>query len=99
MKKITTEKHKRVREIILRLLQKEYPHAVDSVVLRYAIDSLGYPLLEKEFDGHIEYLKEKGYIKKEVKGHSNMKIVLLSISAKGIDLLDGIESERGVWEE
>jgi len=98
MKDLEAQKNKRIREIILTILQKDYPNPVDTVVLRYAIDNLGYPLLQNEFEAHLKYLDEKGYVKTEKKESFGMNMFLVELTANGWDLLDGLSKDKGIGE-
>ncbi len=98
MKELEAQKNKRIREIILTILRKDYPNPVDAVVLRYAIDNIGYPLLHKEFEAHLKYLAEKGYLKIELKKSFGMNMMLTELTAAGWDLMDGLSRDKGIGE-
>lgn len=81
---------------MLRLLAKEHPKTVDLVVLCVLLERMGFAIDVKECEGDIEYLYEKGFVKREVKKVSGIRIVIVSISAKGLDLIDGLIEDVGV---
>lgn len=91
-----TERFKRIRGAMLKMLAKEHPGSVDHQVLTALIEELGFDIDEKECQGHVEYLAEKGYAKKEKRKAGGIEIILVTISAKGLDLLDNLTEDVGV---
>lgn len=99
MKTLNSEKNKRIRIALLELLKTEYPGALDTKILMFSLDNLGYPLTEDILEAHLKYLQEKGYALLEMKKGYGFKIAFVSLTAKGWDLLDGHIHEDGVDEK
>lgn len=93
---IRAAKSKRVREVILELLQMEYPQFLDEKVLFYALDDLGLTLLKQDFDAQMQYLCEKGYVRREERGVKDLKVVLYGLTAFGMDVLEGTREDGGI---
>ena len=89
-------RHDRSRELILETLAPDYPAPVDSVVLRRVLGTLGHPLSMDDLDSYIAYLEEKDLVKTNKKPGG---IVLVKITAKGIDALDERIAVKGVGQE
>lgn len=94
------ERYRRIRGLILKLLAYQHPGAMDYTMLRFTLESLGFPLTEDEFDSHLAYLADatKGYVSLERKKAGALEIKQIIITPKGLDLLDGFhpESDPGV---
>jgi DNA-binding HxlR family transcriptional regulator len=80
----------------LELLSTEYPGALDLRALRFALDSLGYPMPESMVRAQLKYLEEKGFVRVEGKKGFGFEIAFASLTAQGWDLLDGLEADQGV---
>jgi hypothetical protein len=94
--RLQAEKNRRIRLTILELLKTEYPGALDSKVLMFSLDNLGYPLGGDDLDAHLGYLEEKGLARAERKKGYGFNLLFISLTAKGWDLLDGSIMEKGV---
>lgn len=90
------ERYRRIRGAILKLLACEHPKWVDGKVLYFLLDDLNMTISEEEFESHLAYLEERGLIKKEERKSGKLKLSMLLISSKGLDVLDGFENEVGV---
>lgn len=55
---------------------------------------LGYPMDEDSLASYLAYLKERGYVR--VEKRPAFDITLVSITADGMDVLDGRIEDRGV---
>lgn len=95
MTKAEALKHDRVREIILQSLSTNYPTPVDSVVLRRHLGNFGHPITAEDLTAYVAYLEEKELVKSEKRG---VGIVLVKITARGLDVLDDRVNEVGVGE-
>jgi hypothetical protein len=93
MTKAEALKHDRVRELILQSLSTSYPAPVDSVVLRRHLGNFGHPITDEDLTSYIAYLEEKELVRSVKRGAG---IVLVRITAKGLDVLDGRIEEFGV---
>ncbi len=91
-----TEKHRRIRGAILKLLSVEHPGTVDLMVLRTLIDRVGYPTTEEGMRSYVSYLEEEGYVKRETRKVGKLEIAMVAITAKGLRLLDGYLTDDGV---
>ena len=92
----TGVKNKRIRTALLELLKTEYPGALDTKALRFAMDSLGYPMPEGMMEAHLRYLEEKGFARLGKNKGFGFTVSFCSLTAEGWDLLDGIASDSGV---
>jgi repressor of nif and glnA expression len=90
------ERYRRIRGVILKLLACEHPRPMDSKVVHVLLDDLRYPITEEECESHLVYLAEKGLINKETRKSSGMNLVMVTISPRGLDLLDGFIGDVGV---
>lgn len=95
----TTAKNRRIRIALLNLLKTEYPGALDTKALRFALDNLGYPMPEGSLHAHLRYLEEKGCAKLERREGHGFSIAFTYLTARGWDLIDGHLKERGIDEE
>jgi hypothetical protein len=87
----------RERELILEALRAQQRQGcrgesdpVDSVVLRNVLSYLGVSMTRPELAEQIRYLEEKGYIATEERSLAELKTVLVEITPKGQDVLDGL---------
>ena len=85
--------HDRIRELILESLTPSYPSPVDSVVLRRHLANMGHPMSDEDMMSYVAYLVEKGLAKTDKRGSG---IVLISITARGLDVVDERIDEIGV---
>lgn len=82
---------------ILRMLYRMYPDAVGDNVLKSTFIWVTVGVL----DGHVAYLVESGYARREAIDHKKFEFstaeYILKITPKGIDLLEGnIEPDPGI---
>ena len=87
-------KYNRIRRLILEHLAPSHPHPVDSVMLRASLANLGYPMDDKSLESYLAYLAERGYLKTIEK--KEFGIILVSITAGGLDALDGRITDPGI---
>jgi hypothetical protein len=90
------EKYKRIRGAILKLLAHQHPGAIDFKVLHYLLDDLRYTISGEECSSHICYLAQKGLVNKEMRSSGGVDITMVTISPRGLDVLDGFINETGV---
>lgn len=83
----------RRRGLILENLKQKYPDGVDFVVLQKALELQGHTLSKRELASLIEYLKDGEYVK--VTYFKNY-ILVITLSKKGIDLLEHTISDVGI---
>lgn len=83
----------RRRGLILENLKQKYPNGVDFVVLQKALELQGHTLSKRELASLIEYLKDGEYVK--VTYFKNY-ILVITLSKKGIDLLEHTISDVGI---
>ena len=90
------ERYRRIRGAILKLLAYEHPRPVDSKVLHVLLDDLDYRLADEEYQSHLVYLAEKGFITTQRRKCSGVRLEMVTISPKGLDVLDGFAGDVGV---
>ena len=83
----------RRRGLILENLKQKYPDGVDFVVLQKALEIQGHTLSKRELASLIEYLKDGEYVK--VTYFKNY-ILVITLSKKGIDILEHTISDVGI---
>ena len=91
--------NRNLRRDILRTLNYVPLTPFRAVAVLNALRPTGYDdLTMPSLDGQINYLEEKGYIKKKTARNEILgeEIELIQITAKGIDLLEGNCSDVGV---
>jgi hypothetical protein len=87
MSSLDSQRHNRVRQLILRIASPVYPNALDAQLLRATLGTLGYPMSDHDLGFYLAYLKEKGYVRLDDK--PEFGICLVTITAQGIDVMDG----------
>lgn len=90
---IESIENNRRRGLILENLKQKYPDGVDFVVLQKALELQGHTLSKRELASLIEYLKDGEYVK--VRYFKNY-ILVITLSKKGIDLLEHTISDVGI---
>ena len=83
----------RRRGLILENLKTKYPDGVDFVVLQKALELQGHKLSKRELASLIEYLRDGEYVKVT---YSKNYILVITLSKKGIDLLEKSIKDIGV---
>lgn len=83
----------RRRGLILENLKQKYPDGVDFVVLQKVLEIQGHSLSKRELASLIEYLKDGEYVK--VTYFKNY-ILVITLSKKGIDILEHTISDVGI---
>ena len=81
------------RGLILQNLKQKYPEGVDFIVLQKALELQGHPVTKRELASLIEYLNDGGYVKVT---YLKKYILIITLSKKGIDLLEYAISDIGV---
>lgn len=91
---------KQIRGYIMKVLHIGHPQPTGSNVVEVCLVDAGLPVTPTALSGHLDYLKEKGYIelsKPDLKG-IDLPLALAKLTPKGIDLLEGnIEADPGVF--
>ncbi len=83
----------RRRGLILENLKQKYPNGVDFVVLQKALELQGHTLSKRELASLIEYLKDGEYVKVT---YLKNYILVITLSKKGIDILEHTISDVGI---
>ena len=92
-KRLDAIENARRRGLILQNLKQKYPDGVDFIVLQKALEIQGHSLSKRELAVLIEYLNGGEYIWVT---YSQKYILVVTLSKKGIDLLDKSISDVGV---
>ena len=83
------ERHRIKRGQMLRILLECYPNPESLFVISGVLEKMGLPTTMDTLRQYISYLQEKGYCEvRMLKGRSGVRIAVVKITAKGIDLLD-----------
>lgn len=82
-----------IRGYILKILAPGYPNPTDMLVIRTVLSDWGYNIDTEDLMSFVAYLQERGLVsmRSPVK---HMKLV--SITADGLDVLDGRKCASGV---
>lgn len=91
---------RQIRGYILKILQIGHPQPTGSNVIEVCLIDAGFAISPTALSGHLEYLKEKGYIDTKQVGMNDIKfpITLAKLTPKGVDLLEGtIDPDAGVY--
>ncbi len=91
-----------VRGKILYYLGLIYPQAATLPLLQGELEFFGYAIPPEELNFHVAYLAEKGFVSVDgVRGpHTQRKVTLVKITAKGIDYRDGrLPADEGIYLE
>jgi len=92
------ERYRRIRGAILKLLAHEHPEHIDIKVLHFLLDDLGYTMTEEELMSHLVYLAEPPgeCIRIETRKSTGVRINMVVITRRGLNLIDGFDKECGV---
>ena len=90
------ERYKRIRGMLLKFLVHQHPHPLDVKVLYVLLDDLKYSISDEEFNSHLVYLEEKGFVRKDKRKTTGVTIEMITITPDGIDLIDGFRNDCGV---
>jgi DNA-binding HxlR family transcriptional regulator len=93
---VKRERYKRIRGAILKLLAHEHPGPIDFAVLHRLLDDLRFTMTEEELTSHLVYLEEKGCVKIDKRATSGVEIVMATITADGLDVLDSFRPDCGI---
>lgn len=96
MAEANKERYRRIRGTILKLLAHEHPGPIDTVVLHRLLDDLRYAITMDEEMSHLAYLEDKGCVKFDLRRTTGVEIVMVTITAQGLDVLDGFSAACGV---
>ncbi|WP_425058386.1 hypothetical protein SCACP_30360 [Sporomusa carbonis] len=90
--------NKQARGYILKVCKISYPQPVGSNVLDVCLVDAGMAASPTQLEGYIKYLEERGYVTMKEAGLSLLgtTLLLVNLTAKGIDLLEGTLSDPGV---
>lgn len=100
---LRSETHSRIRGQILCLLARHHglgdnyePRMIDVITVQGALDLLGYPVPRDDLNSYLAYLSEIGAIRMEKKAFGTMRTLQVTITVKGLKLVDGREFDSGV---
>lgn len=86
-----------LRGFILTTCRVNYPQGCSEELIFRTVAGMGFAASPAEIRGHIEYLREKGYVRVEELRHGAISRVVVYITPKGIDLLEGsIPEDPGI---
>lgn len=90
--------NKQARGYILKVCKISYPQPVGSNVLDVCLVDAGMTTSPTQLEGYIKYLEERGYVTMKEAGLSLLgtTLLLVNLTAKGIDLLEGTLDDPGV---
>lgn len=82
---------------ILRILNKAYPDGMDADTIKKQLVELRFLTGETDIRAHIAYISDKGFIRLEEVGAGSVRRTVVSLTADGKDLIDGVsEAAPGV---
>lgn len=93
-----TVMNKQIRGYILKVCKIDYPRPVGSNIIDVCLLDAGMHTSPSQLEGHLKYLQERGYVTLNRVGISGMgaPIILVTLTAQGIDLLEETISDQGV---
>jgi|GEM_PF-172197 len=100
-KKIKAIINSRIRGFILRTIEYGHPHRVGDDVINDCLAQSGVFLSSAQLESFLDYLKDRGYVEIEKAGPEEMAFsgsrrFLIKLTAKGVDLLEGIIEDAGI---
>lgn len=86
-----TNEARELRGFILTMCRHNYPHGCSDRLIAVTLGENQFSSSPALLRAHLEYLEEKGYVRlEEIRdSHLGVSRVLVYITAKGIDLLEG----------
>lgn len=93
--------HKEIRLRILKTLHIGHPEGVKEKIIFLMVNEAGFKVSPKEIASEMDYLRQKEYIKSDLKDSRVLKekIWVHKITSRGIDLLEGsIPADPGINE-
>lgn len=85
------------RGFILSMCKTNYPYGCSEELISQAAADMGFAISPAQISGHIEYMKEKGYVRLDELKSGGFSREIVRITAKGIDLLDrAIPEDPGI---
>ena len=96
MNKVKKERFKRIRGFILYHLVKYYPGPLDHYEIRCFLDDLHYTITEDELIFHLAYLKERKFIRTEIREAEETRRELVFATADGILVINGAIKDAAI---
>lgn len=82
---------------VLRILDRMYPDGLDQDTIKRQLMDLKFLTSDIDIRGNIAYLADKGLVKLKEVGNGNFKRIIVTLTADGKDIIDGIiEPPAGV---
>jgi repressor of nif and glnA expression len=91
--------NKSIRGYILKLIHEtSYPKPIGSNIIESCLIRVGMGISISTLIGHLNYLEDRGYVEtKEVSlGHEFNALTLVSLTSKGVDLMEGTIADPGI---
>lgn len=90
--------NKAARGYILEVAKISYPQPLGSDIIDACLKDAGMHLSPMQIEGHIQYLEDRGYVctSKSTLPITNTPIILVTLTAGGIDVLEKTISDPGV---
>ena len=87
-----------IRSEILEICAAAQPYGAGTKVVKAALKKTGYELSEEEILSYAGYLQDKGLVRINEIGNSRLDLQrhIISITAKGVDVLEGNEAAAGI---
>lgn len=96
-KKLRTIINSEARGYILKVLQISYPRSMNTQTIDVCLVDAGMPVGPGELCAFLDYLAEREYINVKKKGlHEIASKKIVTLTAKGVDLLEGTIADPGV---
>lgn len=81
------------RGFILSMCKTNYPYGCSEELISQAAADMGFAVSPGQISGHIEYMREKGYVRVDELKSGRFIREIVKITARGIDLLDRVITE------
>ncbi|KEQ23419.1 hypothetical protein [Paenibacillus tyrfis] len=94
---MNTNEAKEIRGFILTILKVQYPSPASDRLISLTLNDSRLDSSIPKIRIHLRYLEEKGYVRTEEGNELGIQRTMATLTAKGIDLLDGsIADDPGV---
>src|SRR6218665_526302 len=92
-----TNEAKETRGFILNILKVQYPSPASDRLISLTLNDSRLDGSLPQINRHLHYLEEKGYVRTEEGNELGIQRTMATLTAKGIDLLDGsIADDPGI---
>lgn len=97
MNRFSGSESREIRGRMVRALQINHPYEIGDQLLEEILTKARYKVTLQSVQGHLLYLKDKGYITVEEVSFAGIRRQVAKLTPKGLDLIEGnIEADVGI---